>query len=630
MCGISVVFDPAARPGLWPRVQRMHASIPHRGPDGEGFLALARDGAAAHAHDALPAIAWQPMLGMAFRRLAICDPGAAAAQPMRSADGRCWLAFNGEVYNFRELRRELEALGHAFRSRGDAEVVLAAYVQWGEACFARFEGMWAIVIADLRQRRLVLSRDRFGIKPLYWQLRDGMLALASETKQLADAPRANAALVAMFLHGRRYPCTEETFFEEIRAVPPASVATLSLDAPPGAPAFRRYWRLEDFTAQPIDYAEALQRAEAALSGAVASHRVADVKVGALLSGGLDSSTLVALARAQGATAMPTFSLGYRQAAPEACELHFVDAMAHRDGIENHEAGFDAAWIADSTDRVLWALEEPPLAMPAFAQFRVFELCRAHGATVILDGQGADEIVAGYPYHQQAFVKDRLRRHRYAEAWRELHAIGRREGTGAARVLANYFVLPRLRRRPAPLPWVRPAPARIDAAEFAQAAADRGRDESLVNRQLHFDVRWGNVKIVLGYGDRNAMAHSIECRVPYFDRAFVELAFSLPDTCKIGRGDRKRVLRDIARRHAVPREITERADRMGFGTPDDAMLRAPLRGWVDAALADAAPWIDLPAARRFVADFHAGRHDDHRALWRMAVLGRWARRFGVAG
>ncbi len=433
------------------------------------------------------------------------------------------------------------------------------------------------------------------------------------------------------MRGYRYPVLDETFFEGIRSVPPATWCEIDLAAP-AAPRFRPYWALEDFTAErnQLSYREAVVRVEDVLGHAVVSHCQGDVKVGALLSGGLNSSTLVGLAHRSGAPKLPTYSLGYRDAAPQFCEMPYVDAMVRRDGIENHETTIDASWVVDNTDRILWALEEPPLAMPAFAQYRIFELCRQHGATVILDGQGADEITAGYAYHQRLFIKDRLRRGQLLSALSELRAIARHEKRFAAAIFYDYFIGPRFRRR-APFPWIAHAGSRADSPDFTFAQTDQGHDSSLVNRQLYADVHWGNVKIVLGYGDRNAMAHSIEARVPYFDRAFVELLFALPDHFKIGNGDRKRALRDVARRY-VPPEITERADRMGFGTPDEEMIRGPLRVVIAEAMADpafrAAGWIVPEETDRFLLDFQQGRHQDFRAVWRLFVLSRWARRFGV--
>ncbi len=528
MCGISVLLDPAGSPRLIARLLAMHGVIRHRGPDGEGFLLCDDRGNVTHATqpDSLNATTTAaPRVGFAFRRLKICDLSTAADQPMGSADGKTWIVFNGEIYNFRELRSELEAKGHVFRSRGDTEVILAAFEEWGEDCFARLDGMWAIVILDLRRNRLVVSRDRFGIKPLYWTIDDsGALLLASEIKQIlaaaeGRAPRSNRPLIAAFLRGSRYPVLEETFFEGVRSIPPATWCEIDLAAP-AAPHFRPFWALEDFTAErnQLSYREAVERVEEVLGHAVASHCQGDVKVGALLSGGLDSSTLVGLAHRHGAPKLPTYSLGYRDAAPQFCEMPYVDAMARRDGIENHETTIDASWVASNTDRILWALEEPPLAMPAFAQYRIFEFCREHGATVILDGQGADEITAGYSYHQRLFVKDRLLHGRPLAAYSELHAIAQREQRSAPGLFYEQFVAPRFRARPS-FPWIADGGERDGTAEAAFARQDVGRDHSLVNRQLYFDVRWGNVKIVLGYGDRNAMAHSIEVARAVFRSRF---------------------------------------------------------------------------------------------------------------
>ena len=639
MCGISILLDPTGSPSFVSRLVAMHAVIRHRGPDGEGFLVVDRDGGVTRSEAADKLVApTTPHVGFAFRRLKICDLSEAACQPMGSSDRKIWVVFNGEIYNFRELRAELEALGRAFRTRGDTEVVLAAYEQWGERCFDRLDGMWGIAILDLRCNRLVVSRDRFGIKPVYWKIdRDGAMLFASEIKQIlaatgAEPPRGNRPLIAAFLCGFRYPTLDETFFEGIRSVPPATWCEIDLAAPPAAPRFECYWNLADYTAQNnrLSYDEAVAAVEERLAAAVVSHQQADVKVGALLSGGLDSSTLVGLAHRHGLPKLPTYSIGYRDAAPAFCEMPYVDAMTRRDGIENHETTFDAAWIADNTNRILWTLEEPPLAMPAFAQYRMFEFCAEHGATVILDGQGADEITAGYPYHQRAFIKERLLRRQWFAAWSELRAIGRRERRSAFSVFGDFFIRPYTRRR-LPLPWIANAGPRTSDPDFAFARGDYGHDPSLVNRQLYFDVHWGNVKIVLGYGDRNAMAHSIEVRVPYFDRAFVELLFSLPDTFKIGHGDRKRALRDVARRY-VPPEITERADRMGYGTPDEVMIRGPLSQVIADAANDpafrATGWIVPDEVDKFLRDFWEGRHDDFRAIWRLFVLSRWARRFSL--
>src|SRR5215813_2288071 len=248
MCGISVLFDTEASPEAVYRLLAMHRPIRHRGPDGEGFLLVSPDGTLHQSRDAtaLPKTL-RPLVGLAFRRLKILDLSEAAAQPMSSPDGSCWIVFNGEIYNFRQLRDELSGRGRAFETAGDTEVLLAAYEQWGSDCFRRLDGMWSAVILDLARRRLVGSRDRFGIKPLYWALHGSSLLLSSEIKQIlaavAESPRANVPMVENYLRGRRAPVLENTFFEDVRSVPPAAWFEVPLDLAPAAPRFQTYWDL---------------------------------------------------------------------------------------------------------------------------------------------------------------------------------------------------------------------------------------------------------------------------------------------------------------------------------------------------------------------------------------------------
>jgi asparagine synthase (glutamine-hydrolysing) len=642
VCGISVVFDPggSAADGV-DALQRMHASIPHRGPDGEGFLVLDARGST-HSPPRLDAIPRVPIkVGVAFRRLKVLDLSSAAAQPMPSPDGTCWIAFNGEIYNYRDLRSELAARGRSFRSTGDTEVALAAYEAWGEEAFARLEGMWAIVVMDLRRRRLVVSRDRFGIKPLYWTREGEALLLASEIRQIlaarGEAPRVNGALLRRYLAGARLPCLDETFFDGLQPVPAASWTAFPLDAPlPDRPSFRRFWDLPDGAAPPPRpaYGDAVDGLRQRLDDALRSHDDADVTVGSLLSGGLDSAALVGLLaprrRALGRP-FPTFSFGVRDLAPELCELGYVDAFVRRDGLVNHQAGLDAAWAVENAPRMVRALEEPPLAMPALAQYRVFQSCREHGATVVLDGQGADEILAGYPYHQRTLLADRLERLRLRDFGREVAAIARRQRRSALSVIGE-AVWPPLAARVHPAPgWLDRAYGPPDEGALGAARADRGHDPSRVNRQIRYDVKWGNVKIMLGYTDKSAMAHSVEARVPYFDRRLVEFALALPDSFKVGAGERKRILRDVARA-VVPPEITERPDRLGFGVPQDELLRDGMWPAVREAIHDegvlAWPCFVPAPARRFVDDFGAGRHRDARTIWRFYALALWARAFAA--
>ena len=611
MCGITAVFG---RGDVAEVARRMHAPIRHRGPDAEGFAAF-------------------PNAALAFRRLKIVDLSEAAAQPMQRGDR--WLVFNGEIYNYRELRAELRALGHEFRSDGDAEVILAAHEQWGVDCLTRLQGMWAFVLIDVARRSVLVSRDRLGIKPLYWQRHDGKILFASEARQIIAAngrAEANLPLVIRHIRGDRTPCYDETFFRGIQMVPSASFCEFSLDDDRD-PEFKPFWRLSDVVAHPLPYDDARERLRALLDETVDSHRHADVKTGCLLSGGLDSSVLTALMAddlAAEGDEVETFSFGFRDRAPRFCEMRYVDAIARgRRNIVNHETTFDAGWVANHVGRVVSSLEEPSLSMAALAQWRVFELVRERGTTVVLDGEGSDEIFAGYPPYQRMLLADYARAGQFGSVARELAAMAQWNDQTVPGVVAN-MLLPPLRNRIAgpKFPWVtaeRPA---------ITNHIDRSADPSRVNRSLYHAVRWGNVKIVLYYTDKASMAHSVEARVPYMDHRVVELAFSLPAPHKVGQGMRKRVLRDIGKT-LLPAEVTDRRDRMGFGTPEEQFLREPaLASSVRERLTDPSflgmSMLDAGEVRKLVDRFMSGEERDFRSVWRLYTLAVWQSEFAVKG
>jgi asparagine synthase (glutamine-hydrolysing) len=644
MCGISVIIDRGASPDAIERLLRMHAEIRHRGPDGERFVLFGRDGQTRYARESgsvprLPLIA-----AMAFRRLNVIDLSEAAAQPMSSADGMIWLTFNGEIYNFRELRARLSASGREFRTHGDSEVVLAAYEAWGTRCFEELDGMWGIVVADLRRRLMVASRDRFGIKPLHWCADGDRILIASEAKQIVAArderPRAHAPLVTTYLRGNRIPVLDETFFAGIRALPPASWVEIPLDESGPLPEPKTFW---DFGAIELralsarDYARSVDELEATLRHAVETHNVADVNVGYLLSGGLDSSTLTGImardAHANGTEPAPTFSFGFRDArALPFSELQYAETVARKYDLTLHETTFDGRWVSANAGRIMRAIEEPVLGMPALAQFRVFEFCREHGMTVVIDGEASDEVFAGYPSYQLAGLRDHLDRGEGIRFATELHAMAKQQEQTSLGIIAG-LVAQKFRNRTRGIyAWLDPsygARRAADLQEIRAALADHGRPTSRMARLLFRDVKWGNVKIVLGYTDRVSMANSIEARVPFLDRRLVELAFSLPDEFKAGDGQRKRILRDVGRRY-LPAQVTERKDRMGFGTPDTLFIRGEMWADVEARVRSlgTAPAFVPGQVDRFVDDFAAGRNDDVRAIWRMYALARWAEEFGV--
>lgn len=635
MCGISLVVDQESGEGLVESLRAMHAAIPHRGPDGEGFCVLDGDWRlhAAREAAALPLGTRSARVGCAFRWLQIQDRDPASSQPMASADGAIQLLFNGEIYNFRELREELARAGRPFRTRSDTEVVLAAYEHWGEAAFARFEGMWALAILDLRDRSLVISRDRFGIKPLYLHRAGSRLFIASEVKQLlaAGAPaRADRSSVTRFLRGRRPSPPEATFFEGIRAQPPATWARIPLDAGAGEPQFRAYW---DLPKAPPDMSikleAACERLDAILARSVSDHLVAAVPVGILVSGGLDSSLVAALsARSRGSSGerIDAYSMVPERASRDIDESAYMTSVVNAFGLRGHATTLAPATFKQAIGAVTRAQEEPAAGFAAAAQYAVFALAATQGTRVVLDGQGADEIFAGYPRHQFAYLADRASRGHVLEAAIESGAVLAAD-RGFARDLWRGTVLPRARRL---LPG-RAAPPPV----FLRAPFDRpmARQPLSLADTLRRDVLEGNLRAVLALTDRNAMAHSIEARVPYVHRPVVEFAFSLPDRFKIGAGQRKRVLRALGERY-LPPEVARRRDRIGFGAPTRDWLSrdfvTELRALANGPAFAASECVDREGVHAFVERFLAGAHRDAGTAWRLYAVDQWVRTFSVTG
>ena len=641
MCGLSAIVEFAPNEGLLQSLLAMHDQIPHRGPDGEGFTVVDAAWNAAGArtvsglHSSAPS---RLRVGMAFRWLQIQDPGEAAAQPMASADGSVWLMFNGEVYNFREIGEELARLGHRFASASDTEVILAAYLQWGSGCFRRLNGMWAIVLLDLRERKIIVSRDRFGIKPLFYFRSENRLVIGSEIKQLLAAgvpAAANVTALTRFVANLRPETPEETFFKDIFAQPAATFAEISLETP--APiSFQSYWQLQVDSvdaraAPPIN--EACTQLDALLTRSVTEHMVAQAPLGHLISGGLDSSLLAALAAPQyprrgerglGASMVLASRLkGYDESA-------YIDQVVTALRFQSVRAELSAAWLKDNIDHITRAQEEPMPGMAVAGQFLAYQTSARHGARVVLDGQGADEIFAGYPRHQHTVLKDYVRRHAFAALLREVISLWRHDKKFFPDIW-RLRILPRIARG---LGLHGRSPALRPQALGAQSS--RVIDErpgSALGRELRADVLSGNLRPVLAVTDRNAMAHSIEARVPYVDQRIVEFAFQLPDCYKVGDGRRKRILRLLAERY-LPATIVSRVDRIGFGAPITQWLksdfRAELRALPDSAAFVRSTFVDRARLCDYIEAFLAGRHHDSGTIWRLYAIGVWARVYAVSG
>lgn len=632
MCGIAGVVTRMSDSGLHAAVRSMTDSMAHRGPDDEGYLSWSDSGGVHTGRGVSDSAA---RIGFGHRRLAIIDTTAAGWQPMRSACGRFHLVFNGEVFNHTELREELRELGHRFSTRSDTEVLLAAWAQWGEGALQRCVGMFAFALLDLTARRLMLVRDPFGIKPLYYMSRQGRTVFASEIEPLLRLPgasrRVDAQSVFDYLRFGLPRSPEATFFADVRAVPAAHVLDFSLDAPDARPAVRAYWAPIVRTDTDITFGEAARRLRDLLIDSVRLHLRSDVPVGASLSGGIDSSSiLMLLGLAGGAGSVTAFGFG---AGGPSDETRWIELVAERAGVRLCTITTNAGAFADGLDRLLTIQGEPFGSTSVFAQYCVFDGARRAGMRVMLGGQGADEIFAGYRPYLAVRLSMLLRQGRIADASRLWGHVRRMPGVDRLLMRAGGELLPsgfhELSRRAighdAGSAWIDREWLDRAAVRTAPPVAPSVSTSRLKDRLV--DAMQASVlPALLRYEDRNAMAFSIENRVPFLTTAIVEFALSLPDDYLIDREGRSKAVLRAAMRGIVPDAVLERSDKVAFATPEADWLDGAGE-WVRQTLAGADVSNGLPLRIEALRSAWIHRRDQSHAgmaaLWRAVSLTRWA-------
>jgi asparagine synthase (glutamine-hydrolysing) len=615
MCGLCGIVE-LGRPPDVDAAARMARRLDHRGPDGDGE----------HASTA--------GVALAFRRLAIIDLSDAGRQPFANDDGSLRLLHNGEVYNYRELRRELEGLGHRFRTATDTEVVLRSFEQWGDAAVGRFNGMWAIVLWDERRRRLFCSRDRFGIKPFYYRWDGARLEVASEPKAFDGPNQANPRAIHDYVEQGYLDHTDETFFEGIRRLLPGH--NLVLDH--AGLRIDRYWRLEPKDAPAGDVAEAVRET---FLDSIRLHLRSDVPVGTCLSGGLDSSAIVTsvdhLLKNEHDVAAPvgerqkTFTAYFEDAGFD--ERPFAETVVARTRVEPHWVSFTADDLVANIERIVEAQDEPFGSTSMVAQWYVMRAAKQAGLTVMLDGQGGDEIFAGYETFFASYFADLLRRGQVAELAREVGAYRSLHGAAVPK-LAELVVRPFV---PARIRWA--ARGRVrggtellspDLRSLPPLPEPNGAMfPDRLRRTLHLILAHRGLPELLRYEDRNSMAHSLEARVPFLDVRLVELLFSLRGAELIERGKTKAVLRR-ALGDLLPPPVRDRVDKLGFVTPEGRFMRGALGDFALEVFSSRAfrerGWVDAGAASRRLERHRRGELNAGFELWRVLNLELWARRF----
>jgi asparagine synthase (glutamine-hydrolysing) len=623
MCGIVGVLglNGAADPRV---LRRMSLALRHRGPDADG---LYTDGA----------------VGLGFRRLSILDLTPTGDQPMLSGDGRLALVFNGEIYNYVELRRELQALGHRFKSTGDTEVLLHAYQEWGRDCLRRLNGMWAFLIHDARTGTIFGSRDRFGVKPLYrCRTRDAVL-LASEIKAIRASGLyhggPNWEVVSRSLRRRLdfVETTGETFFAGIEQVPAGSAFELR---PSGDFAEWRFWSLEDLpqttvTDPPAQFRELFE-------DAVRLRMRSDVPVGVSLSGGLDSTSIISVmanARAAARSLPPDASLqAFSFMSPEFDEdpeEPYIRETVEQTGAELHRVDVDSRRLWDSLDRFTWFQDEPVHSLAAMVSFEVYRLAAANGVKVVLSGSGSDEVIAGYPNYFADYWRALLQAAKLRRLWQEIDSFAHvHQGARAAmlrRTLRHFcgFQLRRNRtyralgshRRRAALqanPWFTPE---VHVTDVEPAA---GADASL-DASLRRSVERSPLPLYLRIEDRNSMAHAVEARLPFLDYRLVSMAFQFPPEWKLRGPWNKYVLRE-AMRGCIPDAVRTRAVKMGFAIPATHWFRTtlyePMQDLLASERTRSRGLYNVEAIRRDLQKHREGAVDVADALFNVAQMESW--------
>jgi len=624
MCGIAGICRIDRQPLDRAVLTKMGARLRHRGPDDEGFYCA------------------EPM-GLVFRRLAILDLSPAGHQPMTNEDKSLWLVFNGEIYNYRDLAAELQALGHTFRSSGDSETVLHAYEQWGMECVQRLNGMFAFAIWDEQRQRLFAARDRFGIKPFYYHLDGNRLCFASEIKALFADPatpvRPNEHRLYDYLVYGYLDHTDEACFADIRQIPPAHTLTFER----GAIRIERYWDLDPARAPGnLSEQDAVARFRELFFDSVRRHLQSDVPVGTCLSGGLDSSAIVCTVnRLLDANGVERAMIGDRQRTFTSCfddprfdERHYAASVAQQVGAQSFLTFPDPNELFDVLPRLIWHQEEPFGSTSIVAQWYVMQAARRGGVTVLLDGQGADEVLAGYHPFFSGQWAGLLRRGQFLALDRELRGYRTRHGSPSHILLTGALglalpeglraALQRRRGRTKPR-WLGVRWANQDFP-WLDPSAPYGDP---LHRQMYQYLTTVHLPSLLHYEDRNSMAFSIEARVPFLDHRLVELAFSLPARFKLRDGETKWVLRQ-ALADILPRAVTERQDKMAFVTPELIWFRNALRAPTEAIFRSATfrqrpCWKPDEVMRLFNAHI-AGQADHHIVLWRFLNTELWLRQF----
>lgn len=636
MCGIAGIL--CRKPlELSSVVRRQHGLMAHRGSDDYAVLSFS------NGHETLAGEAGPGPHDAVFShwRLSILDTSSAGRQPMRSSCGRYQIVFNGEIYNYIELRRELSQLGHCFRSQTDTEVLLAAFIEWGVNCFSRLVGMFALAIVDTKEKLVTLARDHFGIKPLYYVNNEDCFAFASEIKALLVVPGFRPLLndqsVFHFLRWGLTDWSEATIYAGVRHLPAGSYMRVAMSGLAVEPP-QRFWNIRPSGNTRISFRDATARMRELFLESLRIHLRSDVPVSATLSGGLDSSGIVlGVGKVAPSFRLNTFSFVAEEARID--ESAWVELVTRDANVTRHSVRAEHAEMEQECNDLVYSQDEPFDGMSIYAQRLVYRAIRKAGIKVALDGQGADEFLAGYFSYLGVHLAVLLESGAVSEAAGIFRRSIKRSGLtvmellglvghaafpqplGAiARSLSGKGVTPNWLKRD----WMR------RAGVETEKPTSRAPNQSLVEK-LADDVSRANLPKLLRYADRNAMCFSVENRVPFLDHRLVEFALSLPASYLVsGAGVTKHVFRE-AMRGIIPDRVIDRNDKIGFAAPEVTWLMAG-KNWINSEIM---PYADSSeeymSSKCLLSDwarFSRGDKSNSRSLWRRILFILWRKIYKV--
>lgn len=630
MCGIAGKIYTYTNQFQANEVQRMLSVINHRGPDDEGTY-------------------YNDRIALGQKRLSIVDLSSDGRQPM-CYGGRYQIVYNGEVYNYLELRDELAQMGYTFATKTDTEVLLAAYANWGEACLDHLNGMWAFIIYDEQEKTVFCARDRFGVKPLYYYQTNSGISFASEIKEftllddweaVGNVPR----IVDFIMNNGMHDFSNETLFKGVFQIRPGESMLVDLNS--NSQEIKTWYHLKDKQKKcTLSFEEASKQFHDLFEDAVRLRLRSDVKVGSCLSGGLDSSSIVCVMNQLLKRNSPDVKQEVVFASNHVGkydESAYMEAVVKKTGVVKHTVEPSFREIVEKLDEILWHQDEPFGSTSIIAQWDVYEKAHEAGLTVMLDGQGADEYLAGYTSFQKVYFRELLTSFKLKKLWRSLIQY--------KQLYHNYYYAPykdlveMLISRLIPEQWIQRVKEFIKHMAGKATRADYIKNYYLISDNVYSRVRKTATSLrdetisemmhtslpkLVHHQDRNAMAHSVESRAPFLDYRLVEFVFNLPSDYKIHLAVTKYVQRR-GLSSILPSLITERMDKLGFATPEEVWIKENSAQYRDL-LEKACDCLSILISKeRILMDFDAQIQRDSSIdsiFWCIICTAAWVRRFNV--